>query len=253
MPCFSCFMQRARCELLRHREHGISHSRVRLQTGSAGFHGDDCSQSYTEFVSQVASSREFRGEAGSFVEKVLPFCTSDDAVAYVLLTVEGASTGVIFRFVRLADFMLIHERQPTSFLLHSIVLASTPNDENEVLLTLCSRIFLAAASSFSLRLLSFALVLTLATGEGPVIPIISSASRFRFCSGVSCQAELSPPFSGGALAPLLVLNPFALNFEGSIRAASPSCSGAIVIQSSRFGFPSSRGASDNAELVPSSE
>lgn len=75
-----------------------------------------------------------------------------------------------------------------------------------------------------------------AAGSGLATPIISSSSLFRFCSGVSCQDELSPPFSAGAFAPLLVLKPRARGLLGSMREARPSCSGGMVIQSSRRGL-----------------
>lgn len=74
------------------------------------------------------------------------------------------------------------------------------------------------------------------TLDGFDTPIISSASRFCFCSGVSYQAELSSSFAPGARAPLPVLKPRARGLLGSMRAARSSCLGAMVIHSSRCCF-----------------
>jgi hypothetical protein len=71
---------------------------------------------------------------------------------------------------------------------------------------------------------------------GLAMPIISSCSRFCFCSAVSCQVELSVAPVLDDFAPLPVLKPLGLGFVGSILDASPSAVGAIVIHSSLCSF-----------------
>lgn len=75
-----------------------------------------------------------------------------------------------------------------------------------------------------------------AVAGGFAMPIISSARRFCFCSGVSCHAELSFPRAFGSLALFPVLKAFGRCFKGSIRAARSSCLGAIIIHSSLRGL-----------------
>lgn len=118
--------------------------------------------------------------------------------------------------------------------------------------TVRSRIFFASGSSF-------APFWALIGPFGTVVddfdtPIISSASLFCLCSGVSFQDELSSPSALGPFAPLLVLKVRGLCLVGSMRAARSSCLGGFVIQSSRLSFSvdgAGSGRTAPAVLLPS--